>query len=321
MKRGLVIGKFMPLHLGHIALIDFAASHCDELIVSMSYTDKDPIPGPLRHTWIERCFQDRPCIKTAIVKDDFDDESLPMERRTRLWCDFIRRTYPLIDVVFSSESYGEPFAETLGATHVSFDPERESYAVSASMIREHPLQYWDFIPSVVRPYFVRKVCFYGPESTGKSTMAIEMAEWYETEFVPEVAREMIKSNNFTVEDIIAIGHAHLQRIEEKTNIANKILFCDTDAITTQIYSRHYLHVVPPILHTLENKVKFDTYFLMDIDVPWVPDGLRDLGTQRDAMMKVFSAALKERGIPSVLVSGTYEQRKAVVRREIDRLLS
>jgi len=74
MKRGLVIGKFMPLHKGHIALIEFAAALCDELIVSMSYTDNDPIDPQLRLEWIKEQFKSRPDIKPFIIKDRFDDE-------------------------------------------------------------------------------------------------------------------------------------------------------------------------------------------------------------------------------------------------------
>src|SRR6185503_8746598 len=94
---------------------------------------------------------------------------------------------------------------------------------------------------------IKLVCFYGPESTGKSFMAKKMAEKYKTEFVPEVARELITSNNFNREDIIIIGRAQTERIFQRARKATKILFCDTDLITTQIYSRQYLKVVPPVL--------------------------------------------------------------------------
>lgn len=57
-----------------------------------------------------------------------------------------------------------------------------------------------------------KVCFYGAESTGKSTMARQMAEYFNTNFVPEVARELVSSNDFSVEDIIKIGNAQTARI-------------------------------------------------------------------------------------------------------------
>lgn len=320
MKRGLVIGKFMPVHKGHIALIDFAAGQCDELIVSMSFTPGDPIAADFRFLWLKEIFKNRPAIKLHCVEDDFDNESLPLEERTKVWSDFIRRTYPPVHLLFSSEAYGAPFAKNLAAEHRAFDPGRVRFPVSSTLIRNQPFQYWEYIPSVVRPYYVRKICFYGPESTGKSTMAIKMAERYQTEFVPEVARELITSNEFSTDDIIRIGIAHAERIAEKVKSANKILFCDTDAITTQIYSSHYLNTVPDVLFELERKVRYDLYFLMDIDVPWVADGLRDLGNRREDMMAVFKNALEERGIPYVLVKGNYTEREEIIVTGIDRLL-
>jgi len=320
MKRGLVIGKFSPLHQGHVALINFAASQCDELIVSMSYTDADPIPKDMRFFWITETFKDRLEIKPELIKDDFDDENLPLEERTKKWSEVIRKVYPPIDVLFSSEEYGEPFGANLGVPHKSFDPQRSRFPVSASRIRQYPFQYWDFILPIVRPFFVKRVCLYGPESTGKSTLALKLAQRYHTEFVPEVAREFISSNDFTLDDIVQIGNAHFRRIEERSQLANKILFCDTDAITTQIYCRHYLKEVPEILYELERKVKYDLYFLFDIDVPWTPDGLRDLGDQRESMMNVFRNELEQRGIAYVTVKGTYAQREEIICHEIDQLL-
>jgi HTH-type transcriptional repressor of NAD biosynthesis genes len=320
MKRGLVIGKFMPLHAGHIALIRFAATQCDELIVSMSYTPGDPIDPALRFGWVRTVFADAPNIRTFRVLDDFDNESLSLPQRTMIWADFIRRTYPTIDVLFSSEEYREPFAGNLGAQHIVFDQARVQLPVSATLIRQNPFRYWDFIPTVVRPYYVKKICFFGAESTGKSSLAKRMAELYQTEFVPEVARELLVSNDFSLDDIIRIGYAQLERIREKEKIANKLLFCDTDTITTQIYSQHYLHTIPPVLFEIEKMVHYDLYFLLDIDVPWVADGLRDLGHQRREMFNIFKEALEQRGIPYVFISGSFEERDVSVRAAIDRLL-
>jgi HTH-type transcriptional repressor of NAD biosynthesis genes len=321
MKRGLVIGKFMPVHNGHLALIRFAAERCDELIVSMSYTPHDPIPASLRFSWLQALCQDNAAIKPAMVADDFDDESLPLTQRTKLWSAFIQKTYPRIDVLFSSEAYGEPFAINLGATYRSFDPPRKQVPISATAIRQHPFQNWEHIPSIVRPYFVKKVCLYGPESTGKSTLTRQLAAHYQTAFVPEVARELITSNDFTVDDIIRIGLAQHARMEQKMQTANKLLFCDTDVITTQLYSHHYLHVVPEILYELERQVVYDRYFLLDVDVPWVADDLRDLGHVREQMFTVFRQALEQRQIPYILVRGTHAAREATIRQEIDRLLA
>jgi NadR type nicotinamide-nucleotide adenylyltransferase len=166
------------------------------------------------------------------------------------------------------------------------------------------------------------VCFYGPESTGKSVMARTLAESYMTQFVPEVAREFITTNTFNREDIIIIGRAQVERTFAKARKADKILFCDTDLITTQIYSRHYLGVVPPILYELEKMLEYDLYFLFDIDVPWVDDGLRDLGSEQARIKKfnVFKDELEKRNIFYVLVQGDWEERKRIITREIAKLL-
>ena len=169
---------------------------------------------------------------------------------------------------------------------------------------------------------IKKICFYGPESTGKSTMARHMAKIYKTEFVPEVSREIVTSNNFTVEDIIKIGHTQTARILEKTKTANKILFCDTDLITTQIYCRHYLKEVPHVLIELEKLIKYDLYFLFEPDVPWVADGMRDLGNfdKRKEMLAVFKSELDKRCINYVPINGSWEEREEIIKREVDKLL-
>ncbi len=320
MKRGLVIGKFMPVHEGHLALIRFAIQHCDELMVSMSYQENDPIPGPLRFSWLKEIFLNEQKVEVNGVLDDFDEESLPWEDRTRIWAAFLLNRYGKIDVVVSSEEYGPILASHLNATHISFDVERKRIPVSASSIRLKPYNNWNFIPPEVRPYFVKKVCFYGPESTGKSIMAHYLADVYETEFVPEVAREIVSSNDFTADDIIKIGYAQTERVLLKSKTANRILFCDTDLITTQIYCRHYLGEVPSILYELENQITYDQYFLFDIDVPWVADGMRDLGERRVELFNVFKSELEKRNIAYKLVTGSYQQREHFIRSEIDKLL-
>lgn len=312
MKRGLVIGKFLPIHQGHIALIEFAAAQCDELIVSMSYTANDPIPAALRFSWIAEIFADSSNIKPNLLIDDFDDESLGLPERTKIWADVIRKKYPPIHFLFSSETYGDPFARNLNAAHIEFDPARKMFPVSASKIRANPFEYWNYIPEVVRPHFVKKICFYGPESTGKSTMAATMAKRFNTDFVPEVAREMLVTNDFSIDDIIRIGKEQTARVHEKVKTANKILFCDTDLITTQIYAQHYLGVIPQILFDLEKKVNYDIYFFMDIDTEWIADGLRDLGHRRQEMFDLFKKALHDRNIPYIFLTGDREKKERIV---------
>ncbi|HMP99840.1 MAG TPA: ATP-binding protein, partial [Cyclobacteriaceae bacterium] len=167
---------------------------------------------------------------------------------------------------------------------------------------------------------IKLICFYGPESTGKTTMAIELAKLYQTEWVPEVAREFINTNDFTADDIVKIGYAQTQRILDESKVANKILFCDSDLITTQIYSNHYLGVVPEILYQLEKQVHYDLYFLFDIDTEWVADGLRDLGHMRKEMYEIFKNELEKRNIPYIKVQGDWEERKQIIKHAINLLI-
>ena len=320
MKRGLIIGKFMPLHKGHLALIDFAAAQCDELIVSMTYRQDDPIPGPLRFEWIREELANYAGVRLEISPDDFDNETLPWDQRIPFWASFLKKRFPQVHVIFSSENYGDLLAKNLGIFHVGFDPERKKFPVSATLIRQQPFHYWDFIVHAARSFFVKRICLYGPESTGKSTMAKRLAEIYDTEFVPEISREFISSNNFTLADIIRIGHAQTKRVISTAKNANKLLFCDTDLITTQIYCRHYLHTIPHVLLALEEQVKYDRYYLFDVDVPWVADGLRDLGERRLEMFTVFKVELKKRKIPYTVVSGSHDQREKFLCAEMDGLL-
>lgn len=317
MKRGLVIGKFMPIHNGHIALINFAASKCDELIVSMSFTPQDPIDAELRFNWIKEIFKNQRNIKPAIIADDFDNDRLAIQERTKIWAKRMQKVYPKIDVLFSSEDYGKPFAFNLNAEHILFDQARIATPISATMIRNNPFKYWKHIPIEIKPHFVKRICFYGPESTGKSTLAEKMALAYQTAFVPEVARELISSNNISTEDIIKIGKAQTQRVIDKTRRANKILFCDTDVITTQIYSQHYLNTIPEILFELESQIKYDLYFLLGIDVDWVADDLRDMGDKRAEMYTLFKDELDRRNIRYIEIRGNYQEREKTVKSIID----
>lgn len=174
----------------------------------------------------------------------------------------------------------------------------------------------------------RLICLYGPESVGKTTIGQQLAEHYQTQFVQEVARTLVFDSQFTLEDIVRIGHAQTEAVEtaiknagqSATQTGSKLLICDTDVITTGLYSQIYLGEVPPILHELEKQVQYDLYFLFNIDVPWVADGLRDLGHRRQEIFELFKAALDERQISYTLVSGDWAARWKTVTEGIGRMV-
>ncbi|MBO0947603.1 AAA family ATPase [Fibrella forsythiae] len=166
------------------------------------------------------------------------------------------------------------------------------------------------------------VCLYGPESVGKTTMAQQLAHHYQTVYVPEVARDLITSNDLTADDYARIAVAQTAAVEQAIPKANRVLICDTDLITTQLYATIYGVTHPAILTELAASERFDAYFLLNPDVPWVADGLRDLGHRRAEMYALFEQALTERGIRYIVIAGVdYAARVATVIAEIDRLLA
>jgi HTH-type transcriptional regulator, transcriptional repressor of NAD biosynthesis genes len=167
---------------------------------------------------------------------------------------------------------------------------------------------------------IKKICLYGPESVGKTTMGQQLAAHYQTNFVHEVARDMVFDNQFSLADIERIGQAQTEAVLDAIQTANRLLICDTDLVTTALYSQIYLSAVPPLLADLEKQVQYDRYFLLNIDVPWVSDGLRDLGHRRTEIYNLFRDALDQRGIQWVDVSGSWAQRWQIVTAEIDQLL-
>ena len=167
-----------------------------------------------------------------------------------------------------------------------------------------------------------KICLYGPESVGKTTMARQLADHYQTVYVPEVARDLITSNKLTTEDYARIAVAQTEAMRRAEPLANRVLICDTDLLTTQLYATVYGVDHPAILDQLAAKEAFNAYFLLNTDVPWVADGLRDLGHRRIELFDLFEQALRQRGVAYTLVSGAdYDVRRALVIREIDRLLA
>jgi HTH-type transcriptional regulator, transcriptional repressor of NAD biosynthesis genes len=125
MKKGLVLGKFMPLHKGHLALIDFALQHCEHVIVMLCVSDKEPINGPVRKSWLDAHYREDTRVQIALAEYDeavLPNSSVSSRSISALWAAYIRDHFPGIEVFVSSEPYGEYVAEYLGIVHHCFQP-------------------------------------------------------------------------------------------------------------------------------------------------------------------------------------------------------
>ena len=160
MKTGLVFGKFMPLHKGHLSLIEFALKNCNKLYVILCYCSEEPIAGQFREIWLKESLAKNKNV--TIVPFEYDSEKLPNSSvsskiTSKIWAAVFKKMIPDVNIVFSSEHYGNYVAKYMSIEHKSFDIQRNKISVSASAIRSNPFRYWDFIADEAKHYFVKKI--------------------------------------------------------------------------------------------------------------------------------------------------------------------
>ena len=165
-----------------------------------------------------------------------------------------------------------------------------------------------------------KITLFGPESTGKTTLAKQLAQHFDTVWAPEFARDYLqekwdrKQQICEPEDLIPIAIGQTKLENEALLVANKILFCDTNLMVTKVFSEMYYNFCDPSLDKAAKKHKYDLFFLTDIDIPWEKDDLRDKPIDREATFDIFKKALVDNEKPFITLSGDYNQRleKAII---------
>lgn len=156
MKKGLVIGKFMPLHKGHMKLIDYALNNCDTLTILVCGNKNDSIDSQLRFKWVCDIYE-----KNKNVRVEYMENNLPCDKKFTdedilEWCKYIKSRFPNINMFFSSEKYGDYLAKFMSIEHIIYDMNRDEIPISGTMIRNNPIKYLDYLPDVVKSYFKKK---------------------------------------------------------------------------------------------------------------------------------------------------------------------
>jgi NadR type nicotinamide-nucleotide adenylyltransferase len=150
----------------------------------------------------------------------------------------------------------------------------------------------------------------GPESTGKTTLASDLARHFGTVWTSEYLRDYLDAKGGACEpdDLPKVVAGHQAAEEAAARTANRVLFCDTDPLMTAVYSRFYYGEVPEWLDDAAGARRADHYLLLDCDVPWVADPQRDTPHRRDEIRDLCIAELERRQLPWTLVRGTWDER-------------
>ena len=308
MTRGFILGKFMPPHEGHRLLCEVARARVDQLTILVCSLPDDPIPGALRHAWMRELFPDcRVLHHDAVVPQapEDDPDFWP------IWRGIARAAHPEpIDYVFASEAYGARLATELGAVFHPVDPDRSIVPVSGTAVRADPYGHWPFLPPPVRAHHARRICLHGPESVGKSALAGQLAAHLRTVQVPEFGRTWCATHgtDLTMDGLLVIGRTQHAMAQAAARRCNGWLVLDTDPLMTAVWADMMLGRRDPWFGAWQDMA--DLYLLLDIDLPFIDDGLRLYGAA-DARRRFFDlcqAELERRGVRWRLVRGAGQAR-------------
>lgn len=171
-----------------------------------------------------------------------------------------------------------------------------------------------------------KVVLFGPESTGKTTLAKQLAEYYNTKWVPEYAREYLQNKwdreQKTCEphDLLPIAEGQIRLENLLSKQGNKILFCDTDLLETKVYAEaYYIGNCDPLLEKYALQNSYDLYLLTSIDTPWVADDLRDKPEEREEMFQYFKQTLEKYHKNFITLNGDKDRRLKTAIAHIEKL--
>ena len=327
-KTGVLAGKFLPPHRGHLSAIINSATQCETLYVIVSdhksltkrLCDESQLSimeGRFRLKWLSQELQGFDHIKVLLL-DETDIPEYPYGWEE--WSSMVKKLIPTkIDVLFGGDEEYKNVNDIWfpDSDYILFDYKRDRYPISASLIRSNPFKYWDYILGSARPFFAKRVLITGTESCGKTTITKYLGKIFHTSWSEEVGRDystrFLGGNEsvFTVEDFDRIVYLQREADIDALRKANKIVFYDTDAVVTQYYLNLYLGKQSNVVESFIDPKLYDVVLLFTPSVEWVDDGLRWNKNQitRENLHSVLQDMYNKRGFKNVItIDGNYHER-------------
>jgi HTH-type transcriptional regulator, transcriptional repressor of NAD biosynthesis genes len=324
--------KAYPPHYGHFYLIDTALSICDKVNVMICYNESQSIPGEVRYKSMLERYGSNNNVIIHLVSDDglpqHDWECDTLDEFYSYWVPLVYKNIDILDVVFTSEDYGDDFARYLGVKHHLVDKLRVNYPVSGTSVRSNPYLNWNFINNEIKKYYMKRIVIMGPESVGKSTLTEKLSNYYNTNFVCEWGRKICedKGGNLSLVDFIRISKERQQLEDNLIKYSNKMIFCDTEDITTYLFSKMYYPSEYKLIEKffkekLKKSKKYDLYILLKPDCESFQDGTRKFINDRLSHYEIIKSELESRDCNFVEIGGDWDSRFNQSVKIIDKLFN
>ncbi|MBM9915498.1 MULTISPECIES: AAA family ATPase [Stenotrophomonas] len=335
--RGLVVGKFCPLHLGHERLIEFASTRCAQLLViGWSQPGFAGYSAERRERWLRLRFPqativvlddarlaamcEQQGVPVRELPQDSDDEQV--QRAFTAWLCMTLFGGP-VQAVFTGEDYGDGFAQALAAhfgapvRHERLERTLDIGQACGTQLRADPHVHRHSLSADVYAAYVQRVAFIGGESSGKTTLAQVLAERLGTAWVPEFGRTLWEQQGgeLRAQDLLRIAATQPQHEDQAAPHAHRWLFCDTTPLVTLGYSGWMFGTAPEPLQRAAARA-YDLLFLCAPDIPFEQDGTRVGEDFRLRQHAWYLQQLQAGGVEYVLLEGDLETRIARVRVEL-----
>lgn len=154
----------------------------------------------------------------------------------------------------------------------------------------------------------------GPESSGKTTLATQLADHWRTPLVSEASRDYLKGkDSYQQHDLLKIAKQQYTQEQTVLSLLPERIICDTDLLVTMIWSEvKYGHCDPWITSTFENSINQKAssryYYLCDSNIPWQADPLRENPHNRDELFNLYLQKIEEYELDYRIVKGEPRKR-------------
>jgi len=158
-----------------------------------------------------------------------------------------------------------------------------------------------------------KIAVTGPESSGKTSLAIELSKLFDAALVEEYARIYLseKGAAYTWADLDIIAGKQFDSAINALEESKRFVIADTDMHTMAIWSIDKYGAVSPKIAGLLMKEDFDLYLLCRPDIPWQQDPLRENPNDRDRLFGLYLDSLKNAQRRFEIIEGSGNSRLEV----------